>query len=563
MRILLTYTFFFLLSLLSLAQNKKKIDLLHADHTLKDEAKYPNAIVALGNVMVAHEGATLSCKQALIYRDENLVKAFGDVFINQGDTITQSSKYVHYDGKTRKAKSWGNVVLKDPKMTLTTDTLDFDRKEQLLYYQHYASIKDSTNTLKSKIGKYYLETNKFEALSEVEITNPDNRVVSEHLDYYTDTGIAHLYGPSTIYGEESTLYSEKGFHDSKNRISHFVKNAKILYDDRSISGDSLYYDENKKWATATGHIIVNDTINNMQVRGGYAEYYEALDSVFVVKKPLAISAVENDSTFMHADTLLLTGPQDQRIMRAFHRVKFFKSDFQGKCDSLYSDEASGLTKMFRRPVLWSQESQITGDSIYFMKDTITDQLDSLKVYKNAFVIQQDSTAGFNQIKGMDLYGKFKDDKISEIYVSGNGQMINYNRDENKELIGITAMTCSNMHFKFDEEGSLEELYYLVAPDGKTYPPSKFPEEQAKLPDFIWRDDERPKDKEGIFVYDAVDETAIPKIIRQEKEARQKAIEEKIKAEQEKLEKEKKEQEEQQNEIDIEKPKDIPLTKPDE
>ncbi len=548
--------------MLALAQNKK-IDLLHADHTFKDEEKYPKAIVALGNVMVAHEGATLSCKQALIYRDENMIKAFGNVFINQGDTITQSSKYVHYDGTSKKAKSWGNVVLKDPKMTLSTDTLDFDRTTQLLYYQHHATIQDSTNILVSKIGKYYLETNKFEALSEVEITNPDNRVVSEHLDYYTDTGIAHLYGPSTIYGKESTLYSEKGFHDSKNRISHFVKNAKILYDDRTISGDSLYYDENKKWATATGHILVNDTVNNMQVRGGYAEYFEALDSVFIVKKPLAINAIENDTTFFHADTLLLTGAQDQRIMRAFHRVKFFKSDFQGKCDSLYSNEALGLTKMFRRPVLWSQESQITGDSIYFMKDTITDQLDSLKVYKNAFVIQQDSTAGYNQIKGMDLYGKFKDDQIQKIYVSGNGQMINYNRDENKELIGITVMTCSNMHFKFDEEGSLEELYYLVAPDGKTYPPSKFPKEQAKLPDFVWREDERPKDKEGIFKYDMIDETAIPEIIRQEKEARQKAREERMKAEQERLAQEKKQQEEESNEINNEKLKGKPTPQTDE
>ena len=508
-----------LLSAISFSQTRK-IKIVHSDNTFINEEKYPEAIVALGNVIVAHDGATLQCKQALIYQKANIVKAFGNVIINQGDTIIQRSKYVHYNGETKMAKSWGEVVLTDPKMTLTTDTLHFDREQQLLFYTNHATIKDDTNTLISDIGKYYLESNKFQALSKVIITNPDNKVTSRHLDYFTNTGIAKLYGPSTIIDlkNSNTLYSEEGFYNSKTRISHFIKNAKITYQDREIEGDSLYYDENNRFASVTGNITVNDTINNTIIRGGYLEYFEALDSVFVVDKPLVINIFEKDSTFMHADTLLVTGKKDFRFIRAYHHVKFYKKDLQGKCDSLYTNESLGLTKMYRRPILWSDLNQITGDTIHFLTHKESKKMDSLKVYNNAFVIKQDSTGGYSQIKGKDLFGKFVKDTLDNIFVSGNGQMINYNRNEKKELVGITKITCSNMEFFF-KEGELNSLKYTVKPEGKTYPPSKLPKEEEKLQGFIWRQEERPLTKDAVFKHDKGDENLILEIIQKEKKAK--------------------------------------------
>jgi len=521
-------------SFLSVLSQEKQIKIIHSDNTFKDAKKYPNAIVALGNVVVEHEGATLACKQALIYQEANIIKAFGDVFINQGDTITQSSKYVHYDGKTKIAKSWGNVILKDPKMTLTTDTLRFDRTKQLLYYEHHATIKDSTNTLESQIGKYFLNENKFQALSQVIITNPDSEVTSNHLDYYTDSGISYLFGPSTIKDSINSLYCENGYNNSKTNISHFTKNAKIYYKDRTIEGDSLYYDKLKQFASATGNITVTDTINNSIVKGGYAEYFQKLDSVFVVQKALAISLVEKDSMYVHGDTLLITGKSESRILRAYHHVKFFKQDLQGKCDSLYSSESLGITKMYRRPVLWNEDNQITGDSIYFTSNKETQKMDSLKVYNHAFVISKDSIEGFNQIKGKFLYGKFIGEELDNILVKGNCEVISYNRNEEKELIGITKMKSSSMHVQM-ENGQARDIIFRTKPEGKTYPKSKFPEPEEKLKDFLWREEERPITKEAIFTHDKGDDALIAVVIKAEKEQK-KEIHEAAKKEKEQLEK---------------------------
>ena len=121
-----------------------------------DEEKLPGATILLGHVKIKHEGITLKCKKAIHYKNDNYIKAFGDVILNQGDTIIQTSKYTEYNGNTQKALSWGNVVITDPQMTLRTDTLNFDRSKQVLYYKYGATIRDSINTLTSDTGNYYL-----------------------------------------------------------------------------------------------------------------------------------------------------------------------------------------------------------------------------------------------------------------------------------------------------------------------------------------------------------------------------------------------------------------------
>lgn len=464
------------------------------------DPKYPGATISLGNVFVEHEGATLRCDKAYIYQETKLIKAMGNVVVNQGDTIFQYSKYTDYDGVNKVATSWGDVFLKDDIMELRTDTLYFDREKQHLYYKSGGTIKDTTNVLKSKIGNYYLAENKFQAFTNVDVTNKDSKLVSNHLDYFTDTGIAKLYGPSTITSEQNKVYTEKGHYNSKTNISYFIKNSKIYYDDRTIEGDSLYYNKNKSFASATGNIVVNDTLNDTTIKGGYAELFQLKDSVYITDRAVAISAVENDSTFIHGNVLMVTGPTEERIIRAFNYVKFFKTNMQGKCDSLVTNEKTGLTELLKNPVIWAEGNQITGDTIHLISNIKTEQLDSLKIISNGFMVQKDSI-GFSQMKGKNMYGKFKDNSLITLDVFGNSEVIFYGRDDNQKLIGITKMQTSKNIFITLESNQINTIEFFVKPDGNTYPPSKFPESEALLKGFIWRENERPLTKEDIFIRD--------------------------------------------------------------
>ena len=486
-----------------LHSQEKRIQILHADNSIEDEDKYPNQTTLLGDVVIEHEGISLRSKKAVHYKLQNIIRAYGNVVLNQGDTITQTSDYVQYNGKTKKAKSWGKVVLTDPTMTLATDTLDFDRIKQLLYYKSGATIKDTANVLESKIGNYYLQTSKFEALSDVVLTNPDYVLNSDSLDYYTNNGQAFLYGPSTIVGEDNHIYTENGFYDTKKDISHFTENSIITYKNRSITADSLYYDRNKAFASATNNIRVLDTLNKAVIRGNYGEFYQELDSAFVINRAVAITEIEKDSMYVHGDTLLVTGKPENRIVRAYNRVKFFKSNLSGKCDSIHSNQKTGLTQMFRNPVLWSQESQITGDTIHLLSNPETEKLDSLKILQNAFVIQKDS-AGYNQIKGRDILGKFIKNDLEDVNVIGNAESIFYVRDDEDNLNGIDKSTCSRINFKLMDK-KIKDITYFVNPEGTIFPPSKLPKSERLFPGFIWRNKERPYKMEDIFIKD------IPKV----------------------------------------------------
>lgn len=477
----------------------KRIQIIHSDNSSIDEERLPGATILLGNVVIRHEGIKLNCKKAVHYKTQNFIKAFGDVILNQGDSVKQTSQYTEYNGNSQKALSWGDVIIKDSKMTLRTDTLHFDRTTQLLYYKYGATIKDSINILTSNTGNYNLQNNKFQAISNVVLTNPDYVLNSNQLDYYTNSGRSYLYGPSTITSDDNLIYCEKGFYDTKKNISYFTKNARIEFDQKEVLADSLFYNRNLGFASANKNIVIIDTLNHSVLKGNYAEFFEKVDSAFVVGRAVAITNTNKDSLFIHGDTILATGKPEKRIIRAYHHVKFFKSDLSGKCDSIHSDQGSGLTQMFRRPILWSKKSQITGDTIQLLNNTTTNSLDSLKVLRNAFIIDKDSM-GFNQIKGRDLYGKFEGSDLRFVNIVGNSEVIHFVRDDQQALIGIEKTSCSEIHFVLNE-GKIESAKFINLPDGQTFPPSKLPLNARKLRGFLWRESEKPLSKYDIFIKD--------------------------------------------------------------
>src|SRR5690606_12782421 len=175
-------------------------------------------------------------------------------------------------------------------------------------------------------GTYFMVPKKFQFLDSVHIQNPEYTMDSEQLDYYKTSKNAYMYGPSTITGQTYKIYCERGFYDTKIESGYGIKNTRIDYNNRIIQGDSVFFDKRTEFASATNHIKVTDTINKGVIRAHYAEVFKAKDSVFATKRAVSISVVENDSLYMHGDTLMVTGKPEERILRAFHNAKFYKKD---------------------------------------------------------------------------------------------------------------------------------------------------------------------------------------------------------------------------------------------
>lgn len=480
------------------AQKTSTIVIENSDFSDLNEIELPGAFLLTGNVRAVHDGVVLTCNKAYYYKNENYIKAFGDVQMVQGDTLFLNGKYAEYNGNVKQAFATGNVVMRSPEMSLVTDTINFDRVKQEAYYNSNGTIVNKENTLKSKSGRYYLTQKKYQFLTSVILTNPQYVIKSNHLDYYTNSGHSYLFGPSTITGKENFIYTEKGFYDTKKNKAHFVKNSYIKYNDRLIKGDSLYYDRNQEFASATRNVKITDSINKAIIKGHYGEVYRNKDSLFITKRASVRTLMEQDSMFIHGKRLVVTGKQGERIIRGYNNVRFFKTDMSGKCDSLHSDQKRGLTQLIGRPILWNFDNQLTGDVMHLIGNNKTEKLDSLKVLNNAFIISKDTIGtGFNQVKGLNLYGKFRDNKLYEVDIVKNTEVIYYLRNDEQELIGINKNSSSKINMILDGK-TIETITFFNNVDGEIYPEAELPENTRKLRGFVWRGDERIKTKEDIF-----------------------------------------------------------------
>ena len=483
---------------------KQKVDIKSGYIEIKPEL--PDAVIYTkdenGQVYIIHEGVEMWCDQAYVYRKDNFVKAYGSVRMTQGDTMTMNSAYAEYNGNTSFAFASGNVILKEPAPTLTTDTLYFDRIKQQAYYRSGGKVVDTSSTLTSRIGRYFAETKKYQFLSDVKIVNPKYTVNSEQLDFYSETGGAYLYGESTIVGETSTVYCERGYYDTRGDTGYFVKNSRIDYENRILYGDSIYFDRNTSFASATNNIKVLDTLNKSVVRGHYAEVFREKDSVFITKRAVAVTLRDQDSVYVHADTLRITGKPENRILKGYYRARMFKygapgeQPTSGKCDSIFSSEKLGITKLLREPILWSGENQMTGDTIHLLSDKATDKLDTLKVFNNAFLVQKDSI-GYNQVKGERLIGLFTNNELDTVSIKKNAEVMYFSRNDEQELIGINNTVCSYIDLYLKEQ-AITGIKFFKKAKGKLYPESELPPNARILKGFIWRGDERLKTVNDLF-----------------------------------------------------------------
>lgn len=512
-----------LLSATGLWAQEKEIEIRQAGSFQLDEENFPGANIlersASQQVHLVHQGMDVWSDKAFFYKKENKFDAFGNVRVNQGDSLVLTCKTVNYDGNIKLAVAKQQVVLDNKEMLLKTDTLYFDRIKNIAYYDANGTVYDSLTTINSKRGTYISDNKKYKFEDKVVVNNPDFTLTSARMDFYTETKHAFFYSATKIIGEDYVIRCNQGFYNTESKEGYFKKNASVDYNNRNIIGDSIYFNDEIKYASATQNIRITDTINNSFITGNYGQVFKLKDSAMVTHRAVAINLVEKDSLFIHADTLVATGPPDERIIRGFHDVRIFKEDLSGKTDSIHFNQNSGRAKLIRRPInerdlqyltpqeiadrnpiLWSDESQMTGDEIHITIDNQKEVLDSLLIYNNAFVIEQDSldAANFNQIKGIQLKGKFKGKSLEKVDVIQNTEMIYYiYDDETQELTGIDKAICSALRLEFVDSG-IEKITFFTNPDGTVYPTKYLPENARQLLGFTWREDERIYSKKDLF-----------------------------------------------------------------
>lgn len=496
-------------------EQPQKVKIIHADITQKKPDLFKGNTFMSGNVHLEHNGSTLKADTVIFYSEENFAKAIGNTQLLTSDGNSITAGEIEYDGNTQRGIARKNVVLTDPKQTIKTEALYYDRVPNTAYFNTGGTIFNGNNTIWTKNATYNINTKVIDISGNVNIDNDQYRVEGSKIIQNQNTNTAEFLGPTTIINKQQPsnyVYTEKGSYKMTSKEVFLNKNSRIYYNGKILTGDAMYYNQNTGFGTAKGNVTLDDPRENRFIKGGYGEIFERKDSAMITQKPYAVKILKQDSIYFSAEKILAYQKADtQRVkksyLQAFHKARMFKSNAQARADSLSFNESDGELHLIRKPILWSGQNQITGEVIKAYFDLKKEQLDSVKVINNAFAISKADSLGlkdeFNQVKGKYMSAHLKDSQLHLIKVSENAQAITYAESENPKTksidrIGISLSTCGEIETLFENK----QVYVIscnIGANNDLYPMSRIPPDKRKFPDFNWNTKDRLKKWQDIFL----------------------------------------------------------------
>lgn len=504
-KLLLIVSVFFLLSQFVVAQEQdtvqRKKTRIYIEHY--DVATYSKSMGdmqrLIGHVKMRHDSAYFFCDSAYFFQKTNSFKAFQNVHIIVNDSVEVFSDLLDYDGNTRFAEFFDNVKLMDDSTTLLTEYLTYDRNLHLACYPDSATTYRGDKTLISCIGYYRDNIKEFSFFENVEVLSPKYQMYTDTLYYNTDIEKMWFEGPTTILDKENTLVGRHGYYLVDEDVAFLDKRPLMYNETQRMQSDSIYYNRDVGLAKAFDHVDMIDTSYKIVMRGNYFEMWEDSGFSFATDSAYAISYEGSDSLYIHGDTLFVHIDKEKEEVEkliARRNVRFFKSDMQGKCDTLTYLMADSTIRMRVAPILWAEDSQLSGIDIDIK---LKDQKVEWVLQKgNAFIISQDTIEGFNQIKGADITSRFRDGNIHRVNVDGTkAETIYWIRDNDGSLIGIDVSDSETMAIEIENQSvsiikSFKDIHETM------YPEEDLKESDRYLSGFKWHDEARPTDKDDIF-----------------------------------------------------------------
>ena len=274
-------------------------------------------------------------------------------------------------------------------------------------------------------------------------------------------------------------------------------------------GDSLIYRKDIDYVTAFGDtrpmmktVMDGDTLylsaEDFRLTTSIDTIY--LDSLSVMDSTLTapifeIKVLSND-TIDQDSVIRMVWFDTIRVFNAYYDVKIFKSNLQGVCDSLNFNTRDSIFTFYRQPILWSDTSQFSADTIDVLM--VNQSLDKMRLKKNGFIVNETGKTFFNQIKGKLITAYFDSQEVRRIFVEGNAEAIYYATDESNAYLGVNQSICSEMEFLLANQ-AIQTLKFLKEPKSKMIPMTQADHNTLRLEGFKWSVVQRPKSVADILV----------------------------------------------------------------
>ena len=508
-----------------------KVYLIHAD-VLKYDMYGPNpeAQIVKGKVKFSHKGATLSCDSAYFFQASNSVRAFGHVRFLQGDTLSLFCDNAWYDGQGQMMEARKDVVLRHRKQVLYTDSLNYDRLYNNAYFFRGGRLVDGNSKLSSDWGEYNTQTKQAVFYYDVQLQTPKNRISTDTLYYDTRKSLAHVVGmytpdrgkgrvaPSVITNQNGQVTTTNAYFNTQTDHAQLFGRSTIVDREKTITGDTLYYDNKTGYNRGYGNVIYVDKKNKNRLTCGEVVYNEKTGHGYATRRALAVDYSQKDTLYLHADTMRIEtfniNTKDvYRKVYAYRKVRAFRNDLQAVCDSMVFNSKDSCMTMYHDPIVWNGNRQLTGEMIkVFMADSTVREA---QVLGQALSIEMLSdTIHYNQLSSKNLFAYFKGGNVRQTDAVSNVRAIFFPVDDkDTTLIGLNYTEPDTMRMYIAPNRQLQRIWMPKA-QGTLYPMTQIPADKLRLDVFAWFDYIRPVDKDDVFIWRGKAEgTEIKKITR--------------------------------------------------
>ena len=484
-----------------------RVFLERADKLLMDEKVSTEYQVLIGNVQFRKGDMFMFCDSAHFYEASSSLNAFGNVRMEQGDTLFVYADELDYNGADELATFYGDdinpVRLINKDVELETYTFYYDIASNIGYYDNEGKITDAENQLTSGYGQYSPDTKDAEFREHVvlnDIEEKDFRMTTETLLYNTGTHIARIVSPTTIVTDSATVYSSNGIYNTDMGFSELFDRSLIVTEGGStLTGDTIYYDQKAGFGEAFGNMVLTDSVRQTMLEGNYGCYFEKQDSAFATNRARILEYSKGDTLYMHGDTIrsYVLHDDSTHVMTAYPRVRFWRVDIQGLCDSLSFMERDSTLYMHRHPIVWNEARQIFGNVIYVHFNDST--VDWAKLPEFGFTAEHVGEEFYNQLSGKEMLATFVDGNMRRLDVSGNVEVVMLPEESDSTINKIVNSESSFLTADFSV-GPMQVERIKMWPDvtGTATPLYLAKKSIFYLSNFQWYEALRPKDKDDIF-----------------------------------------------------------------
>jgi len=497
--------------------NAKLIEFLSAETYNVKKKDSMDFLILVGHVQIK-QGKTLLFGDSIIVNSTlNTVEGFGNVHINDADSVHTYADYLKYLGNTKKAFLRKHVRLTDGKGVLTTDSLDYDVSIKVGSFKRGGKLVRNSTTLTSIEGIYYGVTRDVIFRKKVELRDPESTILTDTLEYNTYSQLANFISPTKIISKTRTIRTSNGNYNLGTEKGYLYERSSVDDKEYTFIADEMAIDDVQGLGEFRGNAIYRSKDSaSFDLMANNIKTNRKKDIMLATELPILLIKQNKDSLYVTADTLYaarvsdlkrpLTKARDSvgvlkdstlnKYFEAFHHVKVYSDSLQAKCDSLFYSLSDSTIRLLKNPIVWSNNNQITGDTIFmFLNNRKPEQL---LVFENALAINKvDTTKYFNQIRGITLNAYFDDGELTKMTTRGSAENIYFAIDEQNKFIGMNHSSAQSIEITF-ENNEVVRVKFINQLKGKMSPMGQTAPLDMRVKGFKWLEEQRPKTKYEIL-----------------------------------------------------------------